>query len=47
VSGDDLPPDDQLLGALLDRDGIVVARVPPEDKLRVARTLRERVTSWR
>jgi magnesium-transporting ATPase (P-type) len=42
VSGDDLPDDDQLLGALLDRDGIVVARVSPEDKLRIARALRAR-----
>jgi calcium-translocating P-type ATPase len=42
VCGDELPDDDQLLGALLDRDGIVVARVSPEDKLRIARALRER-----
>jgi calcium-translocating P-type ATPase len=42
VSGDELPDDDQLLGALLDRDGIVVARVSPEDKLRIARALRQR-----
>jgi magnesium-transporting ATPase (P-type) len=42
VSGLDLPADDQLLGALVDRDGIVVARVSPEDKLRIAKVLRER-----
>jgi magnesium-transporting ATPase (P-type) len=42
VSGAELPDDDQLLGALVDRDGIVVARVSPEDKLRIARALRAR-----
>jgi magnesium-transporting ATPase (P-type) len=42
VSGEDLPADDQLLGALVDRDGIVIARVSPEDKLRIARALRDR-----
>ena len=42
VCGHELPGDDQLLGALLDRDGIVLARVSPEDKLRVARALRAR-----
>jgi magnesium-transporting ATPase (P-type) len=42
VSGAELPTDDQVLGALLDRDGIVVARVSPEDKLRIARALRAR-----
>ena len=31
-----------VLGALLDQDGIVVARVSPEDKLRIARALRAR-----
>jgi calcium-translocating P-type ATPase len=40
--GDDLPHDDAVLGALLDRDGVVVARVSPEDKLRIARVLQER-----
>ena len=40
--GDDLPADEQVLGALLDRDGIVVARVSPEDKLRIAQALRAR-----
>ncbi len=40
--GADLPDDDQLLGALVDRDGVVVARVDPETKLRIARVLRQR-----
>ena len=40
--GHDLPDDEQVLGAVLDRDGIVVARVSPEDKLRIARALRAR-----
>jgi magnesium-transporting ATPase (P-type) len=42
LSGSDLPDDDQVLGALLDADGIVVARVSPEDKLRIAKALRLR-----
>jgi magnesium-transporting ATPase (P-type) len=42
VEGKDLPEDDQVLGALLDRDGVVVARVAPEDKLRIARALQAR-----
>jgi len=42
VEGADLPADDQMLGALADRDGLVVTRVSPEDKLRIARALRER-----
>jgi magnesium-transporting ATPase (P-type) len=42
VSGDELPDDEGMLGALLDRDGVVVARVSPEDKLRIARALRAR-----
>jgi magnesium-transporting ATPase (P-type) len=40
--GAELPADEQLLGALLDRDGIVIARVSPEDKLRIAAALRAR-----
>jgi len=40
--GADLPADDQLLGALVDHSGCVVARVSPEDKLRIARALRAR-----
>ncbi|HEX6420278.1 MAG TPA: cation-transporting P-type ATPase [Acidimicrobiales bacterium] len=42
VTGDDLPGDDRALGALVDHDGIVVARVSPESKLRIARALRVR-----
>ncbi|WP_430646886.1 cation-translocating P-type ATPase [Agromyces sp. GXS1127] len=42
LSGEDLPADDQHLGAVLDHDGVVVARVSPEDKLRIARALRGR-----
>ncbi|CAB4862874.1 MAG: HAD-IC family P-type ATPase [Actinobacteria bacterium] len=42
LSGADLPKDDVELGALLDRPGVVVARVSPEDKLRIARALRMR-----
>lgn len=42
VVGADLPDDDEVLGALIDRDGVVIARVTPEDKLRIARALRAR-----
>ena len=42
VVGDDLPDDDDMLGALVDRDGIVLARISPEQKLRIARALRAR-----
>jgi calcium-translocating P-type ATPase len=42
VSGSELPNDDVELGALVDHDGTVVARVAPEDKLRIARALRAR-----
>jgi magnesium-transporting ATPase (P-type) len=43
VSGNELPADDEGLGVLLDRtDGVVVARVTPADKLRIARALRRR-----
>ena len=42
IVGADLPADDGELGALIDRDGVVVARVSPEDKLRIARALRLR-----
>ena len=42
LEGKDLPSDDALLGALVDRDGVVIARVSPEDKLRIARALRAR-----
>lgn len=40
--GSDLPEDDGALGTLLDRPGVVVARVAPEQKLRIARSLRAR-----
>ena len=40
--GSELPADEQVLGALVDRDGVVIARVSPEDKLRIARSLRAR-----
>ena len=42
VTGDALPADDRDLGELIDRDGVVIARVTPEDKLRIARALRAR-----
>jgi magnesium-transporting ATPase (P-type) len=43
VTGDQLPRDDEELGALLDRPGgVVVARVTPEDKFRIASSLRGR-----
>ena len=42
VEGHDLPDDIQLLGALVDRDGIVLARVEPEQKLRIAQALHHR-----
>ncbi|MBM7503009.1 cation-translocating P-type ATPase [Agromyces aurantiacus] len=40
--GADLPSDEQHLGAILDHDGTVVARVSPEDKVRIATALRAR-----
>ncbi|WP_086824092.1 cation-transporting P-type ATPase [Allokutzneria sp. NRRL B-24872] len=42
VRGEDLPEDEAALGELLDHDGVVVARVTPEDKLRIARALQSR-----
>ncbi|MCC7103953.1 MAG: HAD-IC family P-type ATPase, partial [Chloroflexi bacterium] len=42
LEGKDLPVDEAELGALVDRDGTVVSRVTPEDKLRLARALRAR-----
>ncbi|MBI3214065.1 MAG: cation-transporting P-type ATPase [Mycobacterium sp.] len=42
VVGADLPGDLGELGELIDRDGMVIARVTPEDKLRIARALRLR-----
>ncbi len=40
TTGADLPLDDAALVALLETDGVVVARVSPEDKLRIAVALR-------
>jgi magnesium-transporting ATPase (P-type) len=42
VEGAQLPGEDEELAALLDRDGVVVARVDPAAKFRIARVLRER-----
>jgi magnesium-transporting ATPase (P-type) len=40
--GADLPDDTETLGELLDHDGVVVARVSPEDKVRIATALQAR-----
>jgi magnesium-transporting ATPase (P-type) len=42
IEGKDLPLDEEILGALMDRDGIIVSRVSPEEKLRIARALQRR-----
>lgn len=42
MEGKDLPQDEEVLGALVDRDGFLISRVSPEDKLRIARALRKR-----
>jgi magnesium-transporting ATPase (P-type) len=42
LTGRSLPQDDALLAALVDRDGAVISRVTPEDKLRIAGALRGR-----
>src|SRR5690606_30665111 len=42
ITGAELPASDRELGELLDRDGVAVARVTPEVKLRLARALRGR-----
>jgi magnesium-transporting ATPase (P-type) len=42
VLGSELPEDPAVLGALVDRDGIVIARASPEDKLHIAHALRLR-----
>lgn len=41
VVGADLPPDDDELARMVDRDGIVIARVTPEDKLRISLVLQQ------
>jgi magnesium-transporting ATPase (P-type) len=41
LSASELPDDDRL-GEVIDHDGIVIARVSPEDKLRIARALHSR-----
>ena len=40
VDGAELPEDDAVLRAMLDHLGIVISRVSPQDKLRIARVLR-------
>jgi magnesium-transporting ATPase (P-type) len=42
LTGAELPANDRVLAALIDHDGVVIARVSPEDKLRIATALRSR-----
>ena len=42
MAGADLPADEGDLGKMIDRDGVILARVTPEDKLRIARALQKR-----
>jgi len=42
LTGAELPEDDDALADLLERDGVVVARVRPEDKLRITMALQAR-----
>ncbi len=42
VEGHDLPTDPEVLGGLLDHDGVVISRVSPADKLRIAQALQAR-----
>jgi calcium-translocating P-type ATPase len=42
LTGSRLPADDAVLAVLVDRDGAVISRVTPEQKLRIARALRSR-----
>lgn len=42
VTGDELPDDEAMLGALIDRDGVLACRVSPEQKLRIAKALQAR-----
>ena len=40
--GSELPTDIDVLGALVDHDGVIISRATPEDKLRIAKALRVR-----
>jgi magnesium-transporting ATPase (P-type) len=42
LEGHELPADSAALGALLDHDGVVISRVSPSDKLRIAQALQLR-----
>jgi magnesium-transporting ATPase (P-type) len=42
LDGSRLPDDQEVLGALVDHDGVVISRVTPENKLRIAQALRKR-----
>lgn len=42
LRGADLPQDNDALAELIDHDGLVLARVTPEDKLRIAQALQSR-----
>lgn len=42
LEGEHLPEDEAILAATVDRDGTVLCRVSPEDKLRIARALQSR-----
>lgn len=42
LTGDDLPDDEEQLGAAIDHDGVVLSRVSPEQKLRIATALQRR-----
>jgi calcium-translocating P-type ATPase len=42
LDGTQLPADEAVLAAMVDHDGVVISRVAPEDKLRIAEALRSR-----